>query len=738
MDKALIEKITNLLLLRKARIIAVCLLAYVTLILYVRNLSPDFVARTKIFVSIPEVTLGETRGMFSGLFRDRERTDLILTQRALVASYPVYNTVKEKLTQKKLAITPSSTDFEVALQDIVKYIILGKQHEISANMYDWGYFDFLDRLSFSTDIQGGNFSIGFKSSNPQQALNISKLIGEALLDLNLEIAAKRSAKVSDFLERKVQETNENLQRANEAIAEFVRQHNLPHREKLLEERYRAYIEAQRAMAKAEQIVAEKSVRLVQTRNLLTKLKTQMKESVSKTNEPRIRALMTEIAKFEAALLSQQKSAIPTASQADVSRRLRRLRSQLSEEMDTEKFYDTEALQQGLEKALGMVQIAEAEEKGAKAMYEEVKRQVNAYKSEMNKYPELEAKLEQLLFVQRQYAKMQQVLTENYLSVITQGDVRTSKLVILQDPMLDSNILGASKTKKLVLLSFAVTLLLIGGIVGLDIYRETIVGSAQLKSFQNPTYLGKFPHIRSLKRKILSLGFEENLQTAQLAFRLMRTIQTKRIAVVCSSRAMAGKTITVAALSSALAKLGKKVLMVDGDNQATNRKLMNYFRQRGGRNFAVAQSLAWVMDLAKNQTLEEWRGNRNLVVCPITLTSKTSEEHVMTLQKELLPLLQRARQTFDYVIVDAGPIYFVETGIMIEASDAVLFAVPEGSITTAELMESTRIIDLHRKEGATLYSILTNTRLEASLDSAYRYYMQPKRNETQSSENSEAA
>ena len=103
--------------------------------------------------------------MFSGLFRDRERTDLILTQRALVASYPVYNTVKEKLTQKKLAITPSSTDFEVALQDIVKYIILGKQHEISANMYDWGYFDFLDRLSFSTDIQGGNFSIGFKSIN---------------------------------------------------------------------------------------------------------------------------------------------------------------------------------------------------------------------------------------------------------------------------------------------------------------------------------------------------------------------------------------------------------------------------------------------------------------------------------------------------------------------------------------------------------------------------------------------
>ncbi|MEZ4749729.1 MAG: AAA family ATPase [Bdellovibrionota bacterium] len=589
MDKALVEQITNLIRLRKFRVIGACLIAYLFLILFVRSLSAEFIARTQIFVSIPEVTLGETRGMFSGLFKDRERTDLILTQRALVASYPVYNAVKEKLTQKKQVIKPASTGLEVALQDIVRYIILGKQHEISANLYDWGYFDFLARTSFTTDIQGGNFSIGFKSSSPEQALSISKLIGESLLDLNLEIAAKRSAKVSDFLERKVQETNDNLQKANEAIAEFVRQNNLPHREKLLEERYRAYIEAQRAMAKAEQIIAEKSVRLVQTRNLVSKLKTQMKESVSKTNEPRIRALMTEIAKFEAALLSQQKSGLPSASQADVSRRLRRLRSQLSEEMDTEKFYDTGALQQGLEKALSMVQIAEAEEKGAKAMYEEVKRQVNSYKSEMNKYPELEAKLEQLLFVQKQYAKMQQVLTENYLAVITQGDVRTSKLVILQDPMLDSNILGASKTKKLVLLSFAVTLLIIGGIVGLDIYRETIVGSSQLKSFQSPMYLGKFPHIRSLKRKILSMGFEENLQTAQLAFRLMRTISSKRIVLVCSSRAMAGKTITATALSAALAKLGKKVLLVDGDNQATNRKLMNYFRQRGGKLLSRPES-----------------------------------------------------------------------------------------------------------------------------------------------------
>ncbi|MEZ4749728.1 MAG: hypothetical protein R3B54_03605 [Bdellovibrionota bacterium] len=111
---------------------------------------------------------------------------------------------------------------------------------------------------------------------------------------------------------------------------------------------------------------------------------------------------------------------------------------------------------------------------------------------------------------------------------------------------------------------------------------------------------------------------------------------------------------------------------------------------------------------------------------------------MNLQKDLISLLQRAKQHFDYVVVDAGPIYFVETGILIESSDAVLFAVPEGSITTSELMESARMIDLHRKDGAPLYTVLTNTRLEASLDSAYRYYMQPKKAEAQPSSDSEAA
>lgn len=145
-----------------------------------------------------------------------------------------------------------------------------------------------------------------------------------------------------------------------------------------------------------------------------------------------------------------------------------------------------------------------------------------------------------------------------------------------------------------------------------------------------------------------------------------------------------------------------------------------------------------MDLITNNALDEWRGNRNLVVCPIAGTTKTSEEHVMNLQKDLTALLQRAKQHFDYVIVDAGPIYFVETGILIEASDAVIFAVPEGALTTAELMEATRVIDLHRKEGATLYSVLTNTRLEASLDSAYRYYMQPKKTGGGSQNDSEAA
>ena len=188
----------------------------------------------------------------------------------------------------------------------------------------------------------------------------------------------------------------------------------------------------------------------------------------------------------------------------------------------------------------------------------------------------------------------------------------------------------------------------------------------------------------------------------------------KVIAVATQKGGVGKTTTSVNLSSALAKRGKKVLLIDTDPQGNATSGLGISKEIENSVYDVI-----VGDVEMEKIIEK-TNIKNLSVCPSTISLAGAEVELVSMisrEQRLKEKLDVVKDKFDYVIIDCPPSLGLITLNTFTAADSVLIPIQcefyalEG---LGQLMNTVNLVKKHlnkdlKVEGAllTMYDSRTN-------------------------------
>jgi polysaccharide biosynthesis transport protein len=241
--------------------------------------------------------------------------------------------------------------------------------------------------------------------------------------------------------------------------------------------------------------------------------------------------------------------------------------------------------------------------------------------------------------------------------------------------------------------------------------DRIRGSADFESQLGAPVLSAVPAVQRLRRPAKQglVTMERPDSSASEAFRHLRAnfvvaaaaCEAKAI-VVTSPRDQEGRTFTTANLGLALARSGKKVVLLSADVRQP--RLERIFGIDGPSPPGFTDVLANGNGRMRSPLQVAWSVGGNLTVVP---AGSDSDSHAELLDSAAVSrVINELRTHADFVLVDAAPLLPVaDAATVVPACDAVLLVADARSATRANVMEARQQLD--RINAKVLGAVLVN-------------------------------
>lgn len=224
-------------------------------------------------------------------------------------------------------------------------------------------------------------------------------------------------------------------------------------------------------------------------------------------------------------------------------------------------------------------------------------------------------------------------------------------------------------------------------------------------------------------RFAKLDYECNEAMNALCTNLFFTGGDIRKIMVTSCRPQEGKTFISMNLMRSMARLGKKVVLVDADIRTSALQTDYGIRAEpaGAKRFGLTHYLAGQC------APEEVLAQTNLPDAWMILSGRTVTNSLPLLNRpRLRTLLDQLSEQFDIVLVDVPPVGTIIDAARIAAScDGTLFVVQSGAVSGRELQEAMLQIE---RSGSPILGVVLNQCDEKKLgrhDARMRYYGEGK-------------
>lgn len=556
-----------------------------------------------------------------------------------------------------------------------------------------------------TPVRGSRLvAVGFDNPDPVVAARVANAFAENFIQSNLDRKYESSSYAREFLEEQIAQTKGRLEEAERQLVAYAANQQIINvgsdegeeggGTQSLASNNLVALNASLASARAARVAAEEKWRSARTTSLMTLPEVLQNPSIQRLGEQRAQ-LDSEY---------QQKLSVYQEDYPE----MRRLRAQITE-IDGQ----IQALAANIRSSIqSQYVIAANQERSLQAQVNGLKGDVLDLRDRSIQYNILQRELDTT-------RTLYESLLQRYKEIAVTGDVVANNISIVDSARPPSK---PSKPDILINLALAALFGLGLGVIAalvLEALDETVATPDDVEKKLGVPVLGVVPLLDKGQTTAAALsdirsGFSEAYYSLRTALQFSTPDGAPSSMLVSSARPAEGKSTTAYAVALNLARVGKRVLLIDGDlRNPSMHRVVGVENERGMSNLLSGSS-----DL---QSVVQRTRQENLFFIPCGPLPPNPAE--LWGSDRLRQFLAEARNSFDHVVVDGPPVLgFADSPLLAASVGGVLFVLESRGTRRGQARGALRRLKVGRAHllGAVLTKFNAKTTSYGGYDYAYDY------------------
>lgn len=547
-------------------------------------------------------------------------------------------------------------------------------------------------------------TISFDSPNPQLAAQIVNAFGENFIQANLDRKYEASSYARQFLEERIAQTKTRLENTERQLVAYAKDEQIinltegsgadAEATQSLTANNLATLNAALSQAQADRVSAEEKWRQARSAPLYSLAEV--------LQNPTVQTLTQERAKLDAEY--QQKLSVYQPSYPEMLQ----LKAQI-DELDTQVNRVAAGIRNSIQ---GQYVVAANREQSLRNRVDGLKGDVLDLRDRSVQYNILQRELDTS-------RTLYDALLQRYKEVSISGNVAANNISIIDRAQVPDT---PSKPRLIINLLIAALLGLglgFGAAFLIEALDETLATPEDVETKLNLAVLGVTPLLGKDTSPVEALAdIRSPMSEAYYSLRTALQFSTPHGAptsiLVTSSRPAEGKSTTAYAIALNLARVGKRVLLADGDlRNPSMHRVMGLENDRGTSNM-----LAGAADLSDLVKPTE-HANLHFMACG-PLPPNPAE---LWAGDSLARLLEQASRDYDHLVIDGPPVLgFADAPVVAAAVDGTLFVLESRGTRRAQARGALRRLSMGRSRilGTVLTKFNTKTTQYGGYDYAYDY------------------